>query len=279
MKKRLLPAILVLLVAFDGVVWYVASHEDRQGVLTVAFLNVGQGDATFIDSPGGRQMLVDGGPSSSVLRRLSEVMPFYDRSIDVVVATSPDADHVGGLVDALSRFHVDYVVMPEATSSSIAFAAFADAVKKSGATVVYAKRGTVINLGGGADFRILFPDASSTGAVVGKVEYGKESFLLAPDAPKAAEKFLLASEPDELRAPVFEPGYDQYQTTASDAFVSAVAPTYAVVSTAATDAYGRPTTESFDALHAYGANVFRTDKQGTIVFQTDGKALSVSFKP
>ena len=85
-------------------IWYVVIIEDRRGLLTVSFLNIGQGDSILIDAPGGRQVLIDGGLGNTVLRRLSEVSRWYDRSIDVVIPTHPDADHIGGLIDVLDRY-------------------------------------------------------------------------------------------------------------------------------------------------------------------------------
>src|SRR3990167_1273181 len=102
-------AIVVLLLAAICI-WYVAMREDHRGSLTVSFLNIGQGDSIFIDAPTGRQVLIDGGPSTSVLRQLAGVMPWWDRSLDVILATHPDADHIGGLIDVLARYQVSTII-------------------------------------------------------------------------------------------------------------------------------------------------------------------------
>src|SRR3989338_4096570 len=94
-KLKLVAMIVLLFLAIFS--FYVAFREERKGILTVAFLNIGQGDAIFIEAPSGNQILIDGGPGKSILRELSKVMPFYDRSVDVVLATHADQDHVGGL--------------------------------------------------------------------------------------------------------------------------------------------------------------------------------------
>ncbi|MEX0934149.1 MAG: MBL fold metallo-hydrolase, partial [Candidatus Paceibacterota bacterium] len=95
--------VLALAVLF---VWYGVSTSAPNGTLTVAFLDVGQGDAIFIESPDKVQMLIDGGANRAVLSELSKVMPFYDRSIDVVLATHPDLDHIGGLPAVFQAFRV-----------------------------------------------------------------------------------------------------------------------------------------------------------------------------
>src|SRR5688572_2863542 len=88
--------ILVLLIV-TLVIWHAVIRETKAETLRVTFLDVGQGDSIFIEAPSGRQMLIDGGKNRSVIRRLSNVMPWYDRTIDVVIGTHPDADHIGGL--------------------------------------------------------------------------------------------------------------------------------------------------------------------------------------
>jgi competence protein ComEC len=107
-KLRLAILIVLLLCAAFSI--YAVFREERNGILTVAFLDVGQGDAIYIDAPSGNQMLIDGGPGKAVLRELSKVMPFYDRSIDVVLATHADQDHVGGLPDVLKKYKVNTFV-------------------------------------------------------------------------------------------------------------------------------------------------------------------------
>src|SRR3954470_6966475 len=105
-SSAVLGVAIALLTCLSLCIWYAAVREDRRGILTVYFLDIGQGDSIFIDAPSGRQVLIDGGPNSVVLRRLSEVMPWWDRSIDVVIPTHPDADHISGLIDVLSRYEV-----------------------------------------------------------------------------------------------------------------------------------------------------------------------------
>src|SRR3954468_21769253 len=107
---KLLGFAILVAMACAGLVWYIALREDRHGLLTVSFLNIGQGDSIYIESPTGDQVLIDGGPDSTVIRRLSEIMPWWDRSIDLVIGTHPDADHIGGLIDVFSRYKVAAVM-------------------------------------------------------------------------------------------------------------------------------------------------------------------------
>jgi competence protein ComEC len=107
--------IVVCLFAFGIGILVLSSFSFRGGkeVLRVSFFDIGQGDSLLIESPTGVEVLIDGGPDSTVLRRLGDELGFFDRSIDVVLATHPDKDHVGGLPDVLERYKVDTVVMTE----------------------------------------------------------------------------------------------------------------------------------------------------------------------
>lgn len=107
--KYTLVGVLIVLIGVACVVWW-ATVSIRPGVLTVAFLDIGQGDSILIQSPTGRRLLVDGGPDGAVLRELATVLPWYSRRIDVVLATHPDTDHIGGLPDVLSRYDVSYII-------------------------------------------------------------------------------------------------------------------------------------------------------------------------
>ena len=153
--------------------------------LRVSFLDVGQGDAIFVEAPSGQQMLIDSGKNRAVIRQLAKVMPWYDRTIDVVVATHPDADHIGGLPDVFARYDVDLLVESSVKDSDGADAAALEKAADSEHELQrrVAERGMVINLGG-AYLEILFPDRSvpaietNTGSIVARLVYGNTSFLL-----------------------------------------------------------------------------------------------------
>ena len=157
-----LGATIFVLLLVTICIWTAVAQASTGGKLTVTFLDVGQGDAIFIQSPSGAQMLIDGGKNRAVIRELSRVMPWFDRSIDVVLGTHPDADHIGGLPDVLKRYRASLiqqssVLDPEGADSR----AFNEAITREveeGATRLVALRGQVIDLGGGAYFEILFPD-------------------------------------------------------------------------------------------------------------------------
>ncbi|MEK7081382.1 MAG: hypothetical protein AAB888_00265, partial [Patescibacteria group bacterium] len=111
-------------------VWYAISAEERGGRLTVSVLDIGQGDAIFIEAPNGNQILIDGGPDSKVLRRLGEMLPFYDRSIDMFIVSNPDKDHIAGLIDVLRRYKVARVMEPGTVSKTAVYREFENEIEK-----------------------------------------------------------------------------------------------------------------------------------------------------
>jgi competence protein ComEC len=201
-NKQGIVAAIALLLLVTTVLWQVIYTQRHQGTLTLAFLDVGQGDAIFIESPTGTQVLIDGGRDSGVLRELAQIMPFYDRSIDIVVASHPDTDHVGGLVGVLERFTVRYILRPGVAHDAPAAESLLLNIahqKGVGAVEVLARRGQVYDLGGGALLHVLFPDRevsgleSNTASVILRLEYGETSVMLTGDSPDSIEEYMYRS--------------------------------------------------------------------------------------
>jgi competence protein ComEC len=198
-NHRLKIYFLLALVFINVFIWYAALAEDRGGKLTVAFLDIGQGDAIFIQAPNGAQVLIDGGPpSGKVLSELGAMMPFYDRTIDVVIATHPDQDHIGGLPDVLSRYHVGTLFEPGISSENGDYVAMEQAGEKAGVRKILARAGMKIHLDKNATLEIFYPDRDLPGkietnraSIVARLTYGNESFLFTGDLPIVEEENLV----------------------------------------------------------------------------------------
>ncbi len=126
--------------------------------LTVTIFDVGQGDAALIETPGGIQILIDGGPDNTITRKLSEQLGFFDRSLDLVIGTHPDRDHIAGLNDVFKRYQVGTVLTTEKTGQSAAATAYEKALKELDAEIIYARSGLVYQLDNDAILKILFPE-------------------------------------------------------------------------------------------------------------------------
>lgn len=279
MKKRMLVwySILICAVAVFFIWESLLAHS--RGVLTVSFLDVGQGDAIFIESPTGRQVLIDGGRDRSVLRELGSVMPLGDRSIDMIIPTHPDADHISGLIDALDRYDVGTVVESSVGGDTNLWRSFQHAVLAEGAEKVIAVRGQVIDLGGGAYLQILFPDRpvtnieTNTGSVVARLIYGDTSFLLTGDSPIAIEKYLIWLDGGALQSDVLKAGHHGSRTSSSKEFIDAVRPSFAVFSRGCGNTYGHPHDEVVALFASAAIPALDTCTDGRITFVSDGATL------
>ena len=260
-------------------IWYSAAAQQDSGVLTVAFLDVGQGDSIYIEAPNGNQVLIDGGPNKTVLRELSEVMDFNDRSIDVVIATHPDKDHIGGLVDVLSRYEVDMILRSGNVADTGVYRSLNTVVLERGVEELLARRGMRVNLGGGVHLDVLFPDRdvarveANNASVITRLVYGETEFLFTGDASQGIENYLVTVEREQLRSDVLKIGHHGSKTSTSNFFLSAVLPSIGVVSAGEDNSYGHPHAEVLNTLAGAGIEVVGTHEGGSIVFESDGKTL------
>lgn len=260
-------------------IFFVSSGFGRERKLRVVFFAVGQGDSIFIESPSGTQVLVDGGPDSSVLRGLSHELGFFDRSIDMVLATHEDKDHVGGLPEVFRRYRVGMLVRTENQGESTAAHLIDTLPTLQGSHTVYARRGQKFDLGDGVALTILFPDRDPTGwesntsSIVARLTYGDLEFLLTGDSPQGIEKYLVGLDSTVLSSDVLKLGHHGSRTSSSHEFLSAVHPTYAIVSAGKHNRYGHPHKEAIDSAQAEGATVLNTATEGSIAFETDGVTL------
>jgi len=281
LKQNALLSTFLFAFIFTATVWYFVFQNEREQLLTVAFLDVGQGDAVFIEAPNGNQMLIDGGRNRSVLRELSRVMSFYDRSIDVVLATHPDEDHVGGLPDVLKRFNVEFFFEPGVIHDTNTYKELLRIVSVKDIKHILARRGMKIDLGDGVVVDILFPDRdvsnieSNAGSVVLRIRYGETEVMLTGDSPQAIEKYLVSLDGARLQSDVLKVGHHGSKTSSADIFLAAVLPSFAVVSAGRDNRYGHPHTEVLEALTEVNARVLSTYKDETIIFTSNGETVRV----
>ena len=275
--------ILMTLFITTVFIWYAVLVEDRRGILTVAFLDIGQGDAIFIEAPNGNQMLIDGGPPKAVLSALRRVMSFYDRTIDMIVVTNPDKDHMAGFIDVLESYKVGMVVEPGTVGASVEYKVFEQLVREERAKKSIALRGQTIWLDKkhGVGFQILFPDrnisglATNDGSIVGRLVYGDTSIMFTGDSPENVEHYLVSLDDKNLKSDVLKVGHHGSRTSSSEEFVGFVSPTYATISLGQGNSYGHPHKETLDTLEKFDIKTLRTDQQGTITIESDGENIEV----
>jgi len=259
--------------------------------LHVSFLDIGQGDAILIQR-GSQQVLIDGGPSPQTLTgELGDRMPFWDRTIELVVLTHPDDDHISGLVEVLERYRVEQVLYPDLEALDdfedplSLYQRWEELIEEKDIAYTPAQAGEAIDLGDGVTMTVLNPPATllegtdsdvNNNSAVLRLDTGRVSFLLTSDIMWEAE-FGLIARGAELSSTVLKVAHHGSYTSTTADFLAAVSPQLAVISVGEDNPYGHPSDEVVARLEASlgEENVFRTDEQGTIEFITDGERLWV----
>ena len=270
-------------VGLAAAVLWAAAMAAPDGRLHVTVLDVGQGDAIFVVTPSGRQLLVDGGPDrQSLMQALGGRIPFWDRSLDVVVLTHAHQDHLEGLVETLRRYQTDLVVQPATHISSPLYAEWLEA-RASPERVLVAQAGQEIHLGDGVRMRVLGPGAVplagttsdiDNNSVVLRLEYGEVSFLLTGDIYTEAESALLAHG-SPLGATVLKVPHHGSGLASSSRLLASVAPHLAVVSAGSKNPFGHPHPQTVARLQEQLApgHLLLTSERGSVTFTTDGTRL------
>lgn len=280
---RLVAGVLFLGIVTITIWFQVLVFSPSNQELKVVFFDVGQGDAIFIEAPNGRQLLIDGGVSSNVLlRELGRVMSFWDRSLDVVLATHPDRDHIGGLPDVLRRFAVDSVIESGAKSDTDLDELLLQLTGVEGAKHLIARRGQRLWLDetAGVYVDILYPDQdvsefpdTNDASIVARLVYGETEFLFTGDAPKEVEEYLVWLDSTEVKADVLKVGHHGSKTSTSDFFLGWVDPEFAVISAGRDNSYGHPHQEVLETLEKFEIDILSTAEEGRIEFVSDGVNL------
>jgi competence protein ComEC len=288
---RTVPFLTLLLPLCAFVLVWVVVGQLPDGRLHMWVLDVGQGDAIVVRTPGGRTALVDGGPGASkVLEGLGKSTPFWQRHIDMVVLTHPHDDHMLGLVEAGERYGISLAVQTAFTSTlrEGARAEWLALLERKGVPVYHPRRGDRIRISGEPDvsFLVLSPgspearfewqggDLNNTSVVL-RLDYGSHRFLLTGDAQAEAEASMAAALPSELASSVLKVGHHGSDTSSTSRFLSLVRPRVAVISSGRDNRYGHPSPQTLDALATMGAQVYRTDQHGTVEFIADRERLWV----
>lgn len=281
--RKCLPHILLVLLVISTIsIWFFLFSHNNNKNLKIIFLDVGQGDAIYIQAPNGRQMLIDGGSDATLLARLSKVMPFADRSLDMIVATHPDMDHIGGFPLLLDSYKVKSILENGAVGDSKAAISLEEKIIKKKINKIIAKRGMHIILDDERNiyFDILFPDRSVEGlesneaSIVGKLIYGENSFLFTGDASLYTENLIEWNEEDNiLDSDVLKLGHHGSRTSSSLLWLEKVSPEVAIISVDKGNKYGHPHKELIDRLSSLNIPFLSTGDLGNIVFESDGKKL------
>ena len=249
------------------------------GPLRVYFVDVGQGDAILIVSPDGSTVLIDGGDTNTGILQFLQGLGI--QHIDLMVATHPHADHIGGLVQVLNAMPVSRVVTNGQLYTTATFEHFLDAIVAAKIPFIVAKRGDTLAVGN-LSFSVLSPvdtsgDDLNNNSLVLRLVYGEVSFLFMGDAQTNAEAGILAAGLP-VQSTILKVGHHGSNTSSSPAFLAQVKPAVAIYSAGVGNSYGHPRPETLAALAAVGAQIYGTDANGTVTVTTDGFTYEVNVQ-
>lgn len=280
LKRNISFAIGILVAIIVVVLVSVLPRPEASGNLRVYFFDIGQGDSEYIKTPSGQDILIDGGPDSSILDELGKVMDFGDRQINLVILSHPHADHLTGLVEVLTRYKVDEiwetgVEYPSATydlwREKISTQKIPDKIVKAGDTKEF----------GEVKILVLYPlsslqnqtiDNLNNASVVNQLDYQKFSVLFTGDAEKEVQQKLLNQN---IFATVLKVAHHGSTNGLTEDFLKVVRPSVAIIEVGKDNTYGHPASSTIKLLKNYAVRIFRTDQNGTIEILSDGEGYTV----
>ena len=274
----ILIIIFIVVLSLSGFFWI----SQQQKRLEVDFLDVGQGDAILIKSPFGQNILIDGGPDSTILKRLGERLPWWERTIDLMILTHPHDDHVMGLNEVIKRYDVLKIVHTGAAYDSPAYTIWQEFARDNKIPTVLVDRPQMINLGENCNLAILYPRQEIYGrgaenlnntSIVSKLDCSGVKILFAGDAEREEENELLKTNID-LSAGIIKIGHHGSDTASGDAFLAKVKPQYAIVEVGENN-FGLPSLRVIKRLERMGVKVYRTDQSGTIFIKNEKQNIKV----
>jgi competence protein ComEC len=255
----------------------------KDGKLIIHYIDVGQADSILIITPGKKVMLIDAGNNNDGDDVVEYLRNQGISRIDVAVGTHPHEDHIGGLDTVIRNFDIGKIYMPKAVNATKTFEDVLAAVKDKGLKINTAEGGRDIAIDSRIESLFLAPnsgeykDLNNYSAVV-KLTFGETSFLFAGDAEDVSEEEMLQKGYD-LKADVLKVGHHGSSSSTTPEFLEEVDPEYAVIMTGKDNEYGHPHKEVMERLKNKGIKVYRTDQNGTVVVESDGRNITFSTKP
>lgn len=249
------------------------------GNIEISYLDVGQGDAAYI-RVNDFDILIDAGPRSDSDKLMKQLEEKNIDDFEIVIATHPHEDHIGGMTKVFEKYDVKSFYMPKVTNTTKTFENMMKAVSSEGLKAKVIKEGTSFDLGNGAKLEAYSPtkdtyDDFNNYSPIIKLTYGNKSFIFTGDAEKEVEKEVVKKYSNELKADVIKFGHHGSSTSSTKDFMEVIAPEYGIISCGVDNSYGHPHRETLDIINKMGIKAYRTDKQGQITITSDGNSINI----
>jgi competence protein ComEC len=250
----------------------------RPTTLELCFLDVGQGDAVLIRTPGNNNILIDGGPDNAVLYRLGRHLPFYERQLDLLILTHNHTDHLVGLVEILKRYRVNRILLPAGPCLTAECRAWQETIREKNISWQVADHPGRLALDATVFFDIYWPQENITEknynnySIAGRLVFDQTAVILMGDLEKEEE---LVKSGVNLRADLIKIGHHGSNNANSPEFLAAVSARQAVISVGRDNQYKLPQARTLEILDRLGTKYYRTDRQGEVCFTGNGRSLEL----
>ena len=252
--------------------------------IEVNFFDIGQGDSIFIQTPQNHQILIDGGPNYKIiLDKLSQEMPQWDRTIDLIILTHPERDHIAGLIEVLKAYKVENIMWTGIKRDTAEYREWQRLITEENANIIIAQAGQKIYSPGSYEIEILYPFESlenqevksvNNSSIIARLSFGENSFLFTGDAFQSTED-ILAEKGIYLDSDVLKVGHHGSKTSTARDFVEKVSPEIAVIQCGRDNQYGHPFPETLATLEEFDVEVLRTDELGDIKIISNGSDFEI----
>ncbi len=282
-KKQIGYLIVLSILLMGAFIFYLSLKQEGEfGFLKVVCLDIGQGDAIYIEAPNKKQVLIDTGPSPATLAKLSKVMPFADRSLDLVILTHRDQDHIGGASLLFETYEIDNILMTDQSSETSLSLELDRKIERSNLNKIIAHRGQrfILDADRKIYLDILFPNRnisdfeSNETSIVSKLSYGQKSFLFVGDSTIYNESLIIWNEQDKtIDSDVLLLGHHGSKTSSSLFWLEKVSPDLAIISAGKNNRFGHPAEEILDRLSKSKTPKLITFEEGNITLLSDGQNI------
>ncbi len=277
MKKE--KKVLFILICFNLFAWTTLYNLTTSNLLEVNFLDIGQGDSIFIQTPHRYKILIDGGPTGLVLEKLGGLMNFWDKKIDLVILTHPDHDHIGGLIEVLKKYNVDLVLWNGLLKDNGECQEWVGLLSEEADNqLVLAGNKIILS---DSYFNVLYPfdleniKNFNESSITLRFIFEDNSFLFTGDIYSANEKEII-EKGFELQSDVLKVGHHGSKTSSSELFILEVNPNIAIISAGRDNSYGHPHSQVLEILNKYDIKILRTDLSGDIQLISNGEKIKIN---